>query len=372
MKYFCALLSLLPFAFYTQQTLNKTITHDGGTREYIIHIPGSYDGSSDVPLLFCFHGYTSSANTIMSYSKFNTISNNNGFIVVYPQGTLLDGNTHWNVGGWTLNSTTDDVGFTDALLDTLINDYSIDIKKVYSTGMSNGGYMSFLLACQLSDRFAAIASVTGSMTIQTYNACSPTHPMPVMQIHGTADGTVPYNGSSSWTKSISSVLTYWTTNNNCNTSPTNTLIENTNTSDGSTVEHIVYSNCTNCARVEHYKVIGGDHDWPGVWGNMDINASNLVWEFLSKYDINGLIDCGTLATPDNTNTTTLSVNYSGNSLQILGLNNQSTAFRVYSVNGRLVQEGELSNTNNLLDISNYTQGIYVISIDAKTLKFIKK
>ena len=142
--------------------------------------------------------------------------------------------------------------------------------------------MSFLLACQLSDRIAAVASVTGSMTPQTYTACNPSHPTPVLQIHGTADGTVPYAGSPTWTYGIEDVLAYWVSYNNCDASPTVTAIENTSTTDGSTADHFLYANGDNGVTTEDVKIYDGVHDWPGVWGNMDIHASIEVCKFFSK------------------------------------------------------------------------------------------
>ena len=284
-------LLVLPLFVFSQQTINGSIMHDSMQRDYIIHIPSSYNINTPIPLVFCFHGYTSNASTIMTYTNFNYISDTAGFIVVYPQGTLLQGTTHWNVGGWTTGSTVDDVGFSISLLDSISNEYNIDATRVYSTGMSNGGYMSFLLACQMSDKIAAIASITGSMTPQTYNSCNPQHPTPILQIHGTNDQVVPYLGDPTWTKSIDDVLQYWADYNNCNTTPTITAI-------ASAVEYIVYDGGDNSVTTEHFKIYGGDHDWPGVWGNMDIDASNEVWKFFSKYDINGLIGITTLI--DNT------------------------------------------------------------------------
>jgi polyhydroxybutyrate depolymerase len=293
MKKLLTFLIWLPLITLGQQTINGSITHAGLQRDYIIHIPSSYNVNTPIPLVFCFHGYGSNASTIMSYTNFNYISDTAGFIVVYPQGTLLQGTTHWNVGGWTIGSTIDDVGFTASLLDSISNSYNIDDTKVYSTGMSNGGYMSFLLACQLSDKIAAIASVTGSMTTQTYNACNPQHPTPILQIHGTSDQTVPYIGDPTWTKSIDDVLQYWVAYNNCNTSAIITAIADINIFDGSTAEHIVYDGGDNNVTTKHLKIYGGDHDWPGVWGNMDIHASAEVWKFFSRYDINGLISTST-------------------------------------------------------------------------------
>ena len=178
-------------------------------------------------------------------------------------------------------------------MDSISNEYNIDATRVYSTGMSNGGYMSFLLACQMSDKIAAIASITGSMTPQTYNMCNPQHPTPILQIHGTNDQTVPYLGDPTWTESIDNVLQYWVGDNNCNTSPTIITITDINPFDGSTAEYIIYDGCDNAVTTEHFKIYGGDHDWPGVWGNMDIHASAEVWKFFSKYDVNGLVGTNT-------------------------------------------------------------------------------
>jgi polyhydroxybutyrate depolymerase len=297
--YYCSMNKLLlillcvPLIGFGQQTLNKSIVHDNLQRDYIIHIPNSYNSNIPIPLVFCFHGYTSYASTIMSYTNFNFVSDTAGFIIVYPQGTLLQGSTHWNVGGWTIGSTADDIGFSISLLDSISNEYNIDITRVYSTGMSNGGYMSFLLACQMSDKIAAIASITGSMTPQTSNVCNPQHPTPVLQIHGTNDLTVPYLGDPAWTESIDDVLQYWVDYNNCNTSPVITPIPDNNIFDGSTAEYIVYDGGDNYVTAEHFKIYGGGHDWPGAWGNMDINASAEIWKFFSKYDINGLIGINT-------------------------------------------------------------------------------
>jgi len=97
MKKLLLILLCLPLMTLAQQTLTESITHDNLQRDYIIHIPSSYNMNTSIPLVFCFHGYTSSANTIMNYTNFNYISDTAGFIVVYPQGTLLQGSTHWNV-----------------------------------------------------------------------------------------------------------------------------------------------------------------------------------------------------------------------------------------------------------------------------------
>jgi polyhydroxybutyrate depolymerase len=178
-----------------QQTLNESISHNGVWRQYIVYIPAIYDGTSPVPLMFNFHGFTMTANDQMTWGgDMRPVADTAGFILVYPQGTLFWGSTHWNVGSWTAGSTADDLGFTEAMIDALAGNYNIDLTRVYSCGYSNGGYFSFELACQLSGRIAAIGSVGGTMSTETFNACNPLHPTPIVTIHGTADGTVSYSG----------------------------------------------------------------------------------------------------------------------------------------------------------------------------------
>lgn len=343
------------FAF-SQQTINASITHDGGQRDYILYVPASYNGSTAVPLLMCFHGYGSNNSTLMSYSNFNSVADTANFLVVYPQGTQFSGNAHWNVGGWTTGSTVDDVGFVDALLDSLVMDYNIDSDRVYSTGMSNGGYMSFLLACQLSDRIAAIASVTGSMTPQTFTACNPQHPIPVLQIHGDADATVPYGGDT-WTESIPDVLNYWKNFNNGG-SPDTTAIPNTITWDNSTVDNIQYEVGDNCTFVEHFKVYGGGHDWPGAWGNMDISATDEVWNFLRQFTINGIEGCF-VDVIENESVVEVQV-YPNPSQGIFNINSPKTIDQVdiISLDGRILESHQSSSFN----ISHLPTGTYILYI----------
>lgn len=271
--------------------IHGTLPHGGLQREYILYVPESYTGEEAVPLLLNFHGYTSGAYDQMEYGDFRPLADRDGFIIAHPMGSLLEDNTHWNVGGWTLESTTDDVDFTDKLITAIAGQYSIDSERIYSTGMSNGGFMSFLLACQLSGRIAAVASVTGSMTPETHEACNPQHPTPVMQIHGTTDEVVPYKGDT-WTRGIDAVLQYWVDQNRCTAQATQRDLSNVSTKDGSTVSHILYGDCDNGVAVEHYKVVGGGHTWPGSGAeypdtNYDMDASTEVWRFFNEYDING-------------------------------------------------------------------------------------
>lgn len=367
---------LLPTIYSNaQQTLNESMLHDGVTREYIVYVPAVYNGSSPVPLLFNFHGYGMSANSQMSYGNMRAVADTAGFILVYPQGTLFWGSPHWNVGSWTLGSTADDIGFTEAMIDTLSANYNIDLNRVYSCGYSNGGYFSFELACQLSAEIAAIGSVGGTMSTETYNSCNPSHPTPVVTIHGTDDATVSYSGGKPEnSESQSDLNTYWANYNNTIVSPVVSTLPNINTTDGSTVELSLYNNGDNCTSVEHYKVIGGDHDWPGSWGNMDINADAVIWSFVSKYDLNGLIGCATTLINENNNTRESYKIYPNpvhTQMTIdLGLAVEKE-FRLYNPIGELVLTGVLHSQISTIDLSSLPPNVYVLNIDNHAIKLIK-
>ena len=358
-----------------QQTLNESMLHDGVTREYIVYVPAVYNGSSSVPLLFNFHGYGMSANNQMSYGNMRAVADTAGFILVYPQGTLFGGSPHWNVGSWTLGSTADDIGFTEAMIDTLAANYNIDLNRVYSCGYSNGGYFSFVLACQLSAEIAAIGSVGGTMSTETYNSCNPSHPTPVVTIHGINDAIISYFGvNPNNSKSLSDVNTYWANYNNTIVPPVVSTLPNINTTDGSTAELSLFDNGDNCTSVEHYKVIGGGHDWPGSSGNMDINADAVIWSFVSKYDLNGLIGCATTSINENNNTQENYKIYPNPvHTQItldLGLAVEKE-FRLYNPIGELVLTGVLHSQISTIDLSSLPPNVYVLNIDNHSIKLIK-
>ena len=259
----------------------QAIVHDGIDREYILYIPNSYDGTSSVPLMLNFHGFGGSASQFMQEADMRSLAEANTFILVYPQGSCLDGSSHWNpcpIGGDN-KSTADDVGFIESIISEISSQYTIDMERIYAAGYSNGGMMAYGLANYKSDLIAAVASVSGTML----NCTGPTsHPMPVVHLHGTSDAVVSYNGSNDW-NSVQSTLDYWTSFNNTISTPT---IDTDNTG-GMTIEHYSFEQGDNSVSVEHYKYIGGDH----VWFNelyQGQNASELVWNFMSRYDINGL------------------------------------------------------------------------------------
>lgn len=284
------LLYLVPVK--AQTTVVDSIKSGGIYRTYRLYIPAIYNGSTARPLVFNLHGYTSNAAAQQQYTIFEPIADTANFLMVFPQGTK-DGSNQpfWNAG--MSASLVNDIAFLNALIDSLDLTYNIDLNAVYSCGMSNGGFMSHTLACESSNRFTAIASVTGSIFTTQYGSnCHPTRPVPVMQISGTADATVPYNGASGMMP-IDSVVKYWVTKNNCNPTAAFNNVPNTNTSDGCMAEHYVYSGGNLGSSVELYKVIGGGHTWPGspfVIGttNQDFYASKEIWRFFRQYRLNVL------------------------------------------------------------------------------------
>jgi polyhydroxybutyrate depolymerase len=286
MKHFITLLSFL-FTTITiaQTTLTGNLTHDGKTRNYRLRLPANHDKNTAIPLVFNLHGFTSNAAQQEPYSGMNAIADTARFAVCYPNGI----SNAWNVG-WNFGSAADDVGFIAALIDQLHKDYGIDKTRVYACGMSNGGFMSYRLACELNDRIAAIASVTGSMVQQAIDKCAPGKAVPVMEIHGTADGTVNYNGTANVSVAIPQVLKFWQENNGCDKDPIIEMVANTSTSDNTTSEKWTYTNCTEDKKLVHYKVIGGEHTWPGatlVIGktSQDFKASVEIWNFFKQYKL---------------------------------------------------------------------------------------
>lgn len=252
------------------------INVNGAVRDYIVYVPESYTGNTAYPLLFAFHGFGGDMESSYANSKFHLLSESEDFIVVHPNGT--SGN--WNAV--TPNNNVD-VDFVENLIAKLEQNYNIDSSRIYSAGMSNGGFFSFLLACRLSDKIAAIGSVTGLMFQRVLTSCSPSRAVPVIQIHGTEDSIVDYDG-------VDTVIQRWIDYNNTDTTAIVENIPNIDLTDGSTVERFIYANGDNGTEVQHLKITDGNHHWPGYEGNMDINASEEVWKFLRRFNINGKIE----------------------------------------------------------------------------------
>ena len=279
---------------YEERILKCELTHQGLDRYYYIQLAHpEAEGLSSV--LFNLHGYGSNALEQMNYTNFNNLANTkeNNFILIHPQGAplntvLTSSSSHWNSGGWTIGSTVDDVDFIDTIIKLVSQKYNLNQDRIYSTGMSNGGFMSYHLACNLSSKIAAIASVTGSMSKETYEDCNPTHSTSILQVHGTIDATVPFEGNSALgMRSINDVMDYWKLYDACDIEPISIVTDYFDIEIS--VQHDTYLNCLNDVQVELYKIEGMGHRWPNK-ERYGISATEKIWEFINLYDINGKIN----------------------------------------------------------------------------------
>ena len=365
------------FAVKAQTTIIDSIFSGGIYRTYRLYKPAIYTGATARPLILNLHGYTSNALQQQQYSNFMPIADTANFLMVFPQGTK-DGSNQpfWNAG--ISNTLVNDIAFLNALIDSLDLTYNINLNRVYSTGMSNGGFMSHTLACELSNRITAIASVTGSIFTSQYGPnCHPMRPVPVMQVHGTSDPTVPYAGNTGQgMMPIDSVVKYWVTKNNCNPTPTFSNVPNTNTSDGCTAEHYQYNGGIGGSTVELFKIIGGVHAWPGfpfggAGTNLDINASKEIWRFFNKYTL------PMLTSIDENEALRTSLNlYPNPATATLHFNlDNGASIEVLDILGKVVIS-ETTQTNSI-SVEKLNPGIYFLSVKTQSgavakVKFIKE
>ena len=371
----------LAFNLFGQQQLNRTLFFDGQNRSFIVYVPSTYDGSTQVPIVFNFHGGAGTSSDFINYENdMRPIADTANFIAVYPQAAVdpTDGSYSWL---HKTPTTHNDVNFIEAIIDTLSSNYNIDNDRIYACGYSEGGLFSYELGCRLNNRIASFASVSGSMLTESYRldngfgSCSPIHPTAVLLIPGTSDGSFHsmYNGFQPYYLSVNDITTYWSSHNNTDLNPTITNVPNTNNSDGSTVEKRIWENGDNCVAVQELKVINGGHDWPGSSGNMDINASQEIWKFLSKYNVNGLINCVSTEIKIYNNVEfEIFPNPSSNIIYVNNLDKNSSNFQIFSSIGKLVMNGAINNTSLTLDISDLKPQLYILKIDGNSYKIIKE
>ncbi len=294
-------LAVIIFTSINSTAQYDSISYGSTDRTFLLHLPIGYDGTSDLPLIIAMHGGFGNAFNIENQSQLSAKADAENFIVVYPEGVIggLLNISSWNAGwccGYASNSNVDDVGFIAALLDTLINLYSIDTNRVYATGMSNGGFMSYRLACELSDRIAAIAPVAASMSMVN---CDPTRSVPIIGFHSYLDANVPYSGgvgsgaSNHYNSPQDSVLNIWGGINSC-------LNVNDTIMDDSQYTFIKWTACDCDAEIHYYITQDGGHSWSGgmqtALGDSTsnfINATDLMWSFFQQHTL----DCNAVSVP---------------------------------------------------------------------------
>lgn len=331
--------------------------HDGLERSFNVYVPDGLDSSEKNPLVFNYHGFTSNAAQQELYSSMNSTADQYGFIVVYPEGV----GAAWNVG-WLFGSQEDDVGFTEAMIDYMASNFNSDRTRTYACGMSNGGFFSYLLACEIPEKIAAIASVTGSMVPGQFDTCNPNLRTPILQIHGTQDPTVSYNGTFGINEGIEDVIDFWVGINECdNTDVTITDVPDTNTSDESTAEIHQYNDCVSPGDVKFIKIENGEHTWPGASvtigvTNRDINGSEEVWLFFEKYSRQQTVNNKNIIVEK----LAIFPNPSSQSTLNISDTDRFDYIEILDQQGKLIYRQTLNNTNQV-NIPNHTSsGLYIV------------
>ena len=281
---------------HLQDRTNGTIVISGQTREYLLYVPPSYDRTRPTPLVISMHGAAVWPAQQMHLSGWNRLADEHGFIVVYPSGSDVPRIWHVDRGLGLMR----DVRFIAALVDTLEKAYNIDPTRIYANGLSNGGGMSFVLSCTLSDRIAAVGLVAAAQTLP-WSWCTDQRPVPMIEFHGTADPMVPYDGGLPTSvfaptrfdphakpfPSIPGWAADWARRNRCGTDPIDTAV-------AADVTRRAYTGCADDAGVVLYTVRGGGHSWPGGkpmprWmvgpTSNSVDATSLMWAFFRDHPL---------------------------------------------------------------------------------------
>lgn len=269
-----------------------TIEVDGREREYLVHAPDGDPPAAGWPVLFVFHGAFMTGASMQKYVKIDGLADDEGFVVVYPNGI----HRVWNDGR--VDSEVDDIAFTDALLDRIDRDFEIDADRVYATGISNGAFMSHRVACDLSDRFVGAAPVAGTLSEELRDTCEPQRPMPMLLVMGTEDDLVPYEGgelggglSGELGTMLSAVdsAAWWAEQSGCGAARRQDLEK---VEDGTSIELRAWAACDGDVQVQLYTVDGGGHTWPGakksaLFGttSREIDANEVLWAFFSGFSL---------------------------------------------------------------------------------------
>ncbi len=259
----------------------NTLKHDGLVRSYLLHVPPSYDGSQAMPLVIMLHGYTGTSTGHEQYTGFSVNADAEGFIVVYPDGLKYPWNESnpqaWNAGGiyeqWT--GGTDDVGFIKELIEKIRKYYPIDANRIFATGHSNGAFMTYRLAYELSDIFAAIAPVSGQMLETSVHG--PENKVSILHLHALNDPSVLYNGRTNSDlsyESVDTILSNWASWYGCTEEP-DTVFRNE--------DYIIKQwPCTNNISITSYVLNSGGHSWFTL-ENSGIKANDVICDFFNTH-----------------------------------------------------------------------------------------
>lgn len=249
--------------------VSASLQSGGITRSYEMHIPDRPSPAGGWPVVLAFHGGGQRGAGVIRLMRLNPLADAQGFMVAYPDG--LD--RHWNDGRTTIKSKGDDVGFVAALLDDIGQHYSVDTKRIFAVGISNGAAFTERLGCDLSRRIRAVAAVSGTMPADIAGRCHPSHPVSVLQIAGTADPIMPYDGGVVKTVfgmgeggtvlSVTDTVQLWARLKGCATTAIAVSLPPVSPADGTSVTRQFFQGCRDGGTVRLLTIIGGGHAWPG-------------------------------------------------------------------------------------------------------------
>jgi len=276
--------------YYVATRSTGTIVSSGEKREYVLYVPRSYERARPAPLVISLHGAGLWGAAQQDISQWNEVAEREGLIVVYPSGLGGRGPRAWRAGHSGADNR--DVRFISDLIDMLESAYSIDPARIYANGLSNGGGMSFVLSCTLSDRIAAVGLV-GAAHFLPVSWCAAPRPVPMMAFHGTADRFTAYNGGTSWVArrhrfpNIATFTADWARKNQCGPDPVESVV-------AADVTRLEYTNCGDDADVVLYTIRDGGHTWPGgaplsEWfvgtTSTGVDATSQMWEFFKEHPL---------------------------------------------------------------------------------------
>ncbi|MBN2077840.1 MAG: hypothetical protein JW838_02670 [Spirochaetes bacterium] len=280
------------------------VNHGGRERGALLYVPAR-PLAGNVPLLLVLHGGGGKGRGMISLTRgrFNELAERDGFLVAYPDGI----GRHWNDFrddpiDYAHRNNIDDVGFIRALIDAIAARHPVDGKRVFATGISNGGFMCYRLACELGDRIRGVAVVTANHPEGAKERCRPARPVSVMILNGTEDPLVPYHGGHVTVLkrkrgaivSTDETVAFWAGANACSAAPRREALPDADPGDGTRIERITYRDCGEGTSVILYRIIGGGHTWPGgkpylserIVGRVsrDIAACDVIWKFFTSME----------------------------------------------------------------------------------------
>jgi polyhydroxybutyrate depolymerase len=273
------------------------LTDQGISRSYYLHMPSAAMASrTPLPLVIGLHGGRTDSDRFAKTTEFNSLADQEGFTMAYPAGV----NRHWNDGRDSTNlSTQSDMAFISAMIDDIKRDHALDGRRIYATGISNGGFMAQRLACELSNKIAAVASVAATLAAPIAQQCHPNRSVPILMINSPVDGFVPWQGGT-MTKgeggtivSVPDMVNFWRTNNRCSSQAIAQPLKAT-IQDGTAVTITRYAGAQSNSDVLFVKIDGGGHTWPGgaqqpAWlvgkTTQNLNATRFIWDFLKGHSL---------------------------------------------------------------------------------------